>query len=112
MFFTLQHYQALAPSVVKKYFMDLISLPSEKFYDYEFRDPLTDSQSPPNAVAVMWIWTRYSSMERGWDTADRFCYLDKQGYRIGDSDREVDIRVDLMLERMRKAYTGKLNPEA
>jgi len=79
---------------IEKHFKGLTTLNAESFL-YHDVSPTT----VPGAVAVLWVHTRYSSMEFGWTSTGRHCYLDAEGNRIKTEydEKEFSERVDAWL---------------
>jgi hypothetical protein len=78
---------------IEKHFKGLTSLRGESFLYHD----VLPAAAP--AVAVLWVHTRYSSMELGWTSTGRHCYLDASGNRIKTDYDEVEFseRVDAWL---------------
>ena len=97
MSFTLAHYVSKENSVYK-FFRGLTSLRGETFEYVQITEP--ENGDPPNAIAKFWASSRYSSMELGWTTTARHCFLDANGKRIKTADdiKEFSERVDMWLD--------------
>ena len=99
--YTLMHYASHAKTI-PHYFKKLTSLVAETLYDY-YVVPVEPGHSD-KAVAILWIHSKYASIEKGWAVMGRHCYLDSSGHRIVAPYTPVEFsqRVDDWLEALRR----------
>lgn len=107
MSFTLQSYRALSSSLPSFFKAKKIygGLKGENYYYHEFVRP--NSNSPKESVAIIWITTRYASIERGgWQLTGYHLHLDGNGYRIEQPYDTLRIyeNVDEWLDNIRSSY--------
>jgi hypothetical protein len=109
MTYTIREY-VKASKLIPKHFQNLTGLRGEKLHEYEVMDLLLgshDTNPPEDAIAIVWVWTKYAQSERGgWSSTGKHCFLNNNCERIESEYSNVvfNERIDSWLREVKEMF--------